>query len=468
MVFEGPKHRLIVVTFGICLGFVATYFVYDWFLDESYIAFESWATKFEWSSPPPRPLTRPGVIWLRSSNNSTNDNESIEPTQEDFPDAFGAHEVFRLDSDTIWSEIPDDEPFALYRRENRDSTLNCTECYGCQHDLLPVTTQTKMLNATFTMEIGGTAAWVFRVEEGPMVEKAGTAIAYVKVWCLPLMKLLDSPFQQCSTKQALLFARTLLGLDQLVEDCGFDAVVTRAWKGKVDGVVPGTGLIVDWDGIWFDAADGVSLSKHMGGGAGMRIRPLEVLEKLNSTEVILAALFELLTGQADRHSQNVFIDENAKITLIDNEKSFLESGEISSLFLPTTHKNAIVHVGNAYIEKKENRRKKPSIEAMLDYRCYAPGGIIGKDYPAKLRQCMEAISTTSPRALVKKYHLSSPRVAKMLKQKAEDMLHRGFEWTLENSNKDQKLRFPWYPKCCQFDKSGNCLDDWNIENYLEK
>lgn len=64
---------------------------------------------------------------------------------------------------------------------------------------------------------------------------------------------------------------------------------------------------------------------------------------LGVMKVVLAALFDLLTFQVDRHAQNVFIDENGKLTLIDNEQ-WLGSG-VNSLFLPTSEVSSCKHIG---------------------------------------------------------------------------------------------------------------------------
>lgn len=72
---------------------------------------------------------------------------------------------------------------------------------------------------------------------------------------------------------------------------------------------------------------------------------------LDVVKVVLAALFDLLTFQVDRHAQNVFIDENGKLTLIDNEQ-WLGSG-INSLFLPTTEVS--LHDQTQNIHQKEEK-----------------------------------------------------------------------------------------------------------------
>lgn len=42
--------------------------------------------------------------------------------------------------------------------------------------------------------------------------------------------------------------------------------------------------------------------------------------KINHTEVRLAALFDLFTSQCDRHPQNYFLNDRGKLFAIDNDQ----------------------------------------------------------------------------------------------------------------------------------------------------
>lgn len=70
-----------------------------------------------------------------------------------------------------------------------------------------------------------------------------------------------------------------------MEDCGFESIVPRAWTGPVHGVIKGTGYYVDWDGLWFDAAPGVSLESFLKRASSARASTLDLLNRINSTEV---------------------------------------------------------------------------------------------------------------------------------------------------------------------------------------
>ncbi len=120
------------------------------------------------------------------------------------------------------------------------------------------------------------------------------------------------------------------------------------WPGRVNAVVPGTGLHVWWDGLWMEKAEGLSLSqlsykRNKAFITGTLTKLLD--EKLNKTRIIRAAIYDLLTSQCDRHAQNVFLDADGNIKLIDNLQALQFSWyhcAMDSIFLPGTQKWATV------------------------------------------------------------------------------------------------------------------------------
>lgn len=74
----------------------------------------------------------------------------------------------------------------------------------------------------------------------------------------------------------------------VIDDCQLGALLPRQWLGRVDGVLPGSGYRVSWDGLWADFVVGVSLENLVHGGTP-RLAPallLDVLQqKLNSSQV---------------------------------------------------------------------------------------------------------------------------------------------------------------------------------------
>ncbi len=54
-------------------------------------------------------------------------------------------------------------------------------------------------------------------------------------------------------------------------------------------------------------------------------------------QLVLASVFDLLTGQCDRHSENVFVTAEGRLTLIDNDRALgvVERCRSNSMLLPT-------------------------------------------------------------------------------------------------------------------------------------
>ena len=95
---------------------------------------------------------------------------------------------------------------------------------------------------------------------------------------------------------------------------------------------------VDQLGIFSSPAEGIAVSALCAGRHGP-----DLLMEIPSHQVVEAALFDFVFCGGDRHTQNVFIDEDANIRLIDNDnllgQQVFDKGNnrlcaVSSLFLP--------------------------------------------------------------------------------------------------------------------------------------
>lgn len=71
-----------------------------------------------------------------------------------------------------------------------------------------------------------------------------------------------------------------------------------------------------------EKADGISLNQlsYVTKATWAVEKTMELMNNMNGTRVVQAAMLDLLTSQCDRHSQNVFMDEHGKLTLIDNQQ----------------------------------------------------------------------------------------------------------------------------------------------------
>ncbi len=158
-----------------------------------------------------------------------------------------------------------------------------------------------------------------------------------------------------------------------------------------------------------EQAHGISLENLVRLGTPM-MHPTQLLDfmhsRVNKSQVVLAAIFDLLTSQCDRHAQvrgrgsaqethpghdelfpclhdvrellhaavhctptptlrcaqNIFLDEDGHVTLIDNERALYENHHcaLDSILLPTTKKFAINVFENAWVNKFANWGNKAS------------------------------------------------------------------------------------------------------------
>jgi hypothetical protein len=98
-------------------------------------------------------------------------------------------------------------------------------------------------------------------------------------------------------------------------------------------------------------------------------------------QVRLAATFDLLFSEQDRHGQNVFIDDNYNIVMIDNEGAF---GPANSMFLPGT--------------QKARARLRPCLRACVrfGYVCGCPGATMQLERRAPRRGSLDAVWVAAP------------------------------------------------------------------------
>lgn len=86
---------------------------------------------------------------------------------------------------------------------------------------------------------------------------------------------------------------------------------------------------------------------------------ISTLKKVNSTEVILAALYDLLFSQEDRHADNILIDDDSHLALIDDDKALrIYGGTADSIFLPTTPLYEYQLWGRDWVRSRGLRRAK--------------------------------------------------------------------------------------------------------------
>ncbi|PNH02334.1 hypothetical protein TSOC_011711 [Tetrabaena socialis] len=327
----------------------------------------------------------------------------------------------------------------------KQAKANCSECYGCGANVEPLqAVLTQTMGESMRTEVGASPEWLFFADlpDTPTTGKK----AVLKVWCMPIDKVHGTFSWRCTnTGEGAVAVQFLMAQQKVMEECGLmDVTIKLSYKRT-------------------RSFSGTMLNM-MG-------------ERLNKSRVVRAALYDLLSSQCDRHAQNVFLGEDGNIKLIDNMQAMQFSWTncaMDSVFLPGTQKNMIARWGGNLVFKARGGKARKSVNPMvvLDYRCYVPGGKIGVDYDPQLKQCLTKISGMTAREVQVEYGFPFNHSAAVLQQRATDMLHKGFEWTLRygrpRSYKPKSYR-PMQP-CCSLNITSKyiiqCGHPWPNEPLL--
>eukprot|EP00210_Caulerpa_lentillifera_P007684 g7335.t1 len=341
---------------------------------------------------------------------------------------------------------------------------DCEWCWGCFHNItrLPQRRTAFGLENGFEVIRGDTAAQIYQIQDPAL---HGDEIFLVKLWGI------NNEHKSLSENQLDKFSRSVklsLGIQQLVDECGLRDIVANVWLAPVDGVVPIFGVRVKWDGLWSEYASGVSVSSFeddaLANGMDPNLFQTLLNEKLNSSQIVNAAILDLLSCQGDRHTQNVFLNEDGQITLIDNDEAFGHGWRplgVDSIFLPTTQYHTAIHVGQTYLRKKAKQPRDHILPSVVfDYRCHVENGTIGFNYPPMVKETIKRIANMSMDHVMDHYHLPDAETGSMLVQRARDLLEFGFEWTLEHGEprNPPSLKYPWHPPCCKIRVIPNTID----------
>lgn len=90
---------------------------------------------------------------------------------------------------------------------------------------------------------------------------------------------------------------------------------------------------------------------------------------------------------------------------------------------------------------------------------------LGTNYPAPVRQCLQRISSMEMNQLVKRYPFPKVHMTELLKQRAVDMIERGYEWTVKHGKplNPPGRTYLFQPPCCkaQWDVGLGCSQPVN-------
>eukprot|EP00195_Chlamydomonas_chlamydogama_P015552 CAMPEP_0202899652 /NCGR_PEP_ID=MMETSP1392-20130828/7827_1 /ASSEMBLY_ACC=CAM_ASM_000868 /TAXON_ID=225041 /ORGANISM="Chlamydomonas chlamydogama, Strain SAG 11-48b" /LENGTH=462 /DNA_ID=CAMNT_0049585895 /DNA_START=182 /DNA_END=1570 /DNA_ORIENTATION=- len=356
----------------------------------------------------------------------------------------------------------------------------CEECRGCTHQLTVLVSSGKkrIFGREFNDEGGASPNWLFLAP----TSRTHSGKAIVKVACIPVSKHNSKVHPKCMAEPASRFAKLYLAIEMLAEDCGLQDIIPKVWVEHVNGVIPGVGYHIRWLGIWMEQAEGISLENLVRLGTPM-MHPNELLNilhnKMNKSQVVAAAIFDLITSQCDRHAQNLFINEDGSVMLIDNERAFYENQwcALDSILLPTTKKFTINVMENAWVNKfKDWGDKEPQCWAnaalLFDYRCYVEGGKLGKKWPPKVQRCLRKIKSMKATDLLLEYGFPNMHTAVALRNRSLAMLEEGFEYALTMGfpRNPNPWRYKFAPPCCKIKHTDTyrCAHEWKPDTAIPK
>lgn len=129
----------------------------------------------------------------------------------------------------------------------------------------------------------------------------------------------------------------------------------------------------------------------------------------------------------------------------------------NSIFIPTSQNFKIATLGLAYIAGlKENPKPERVVAQLLDYRCHLPTPLmteLGTDYPDEVRRYLQWLAIEDPKNVASLYNLATQKHAEMLIIRADDMLKRGFEWTISNGDRVLPSNHNTYGKKSRYNSS---------------
>ena len=398
-----------------------------------------------------------------------------------------------LEKDTYESISNSPSTYASRRRNTLDASsgLRCNQCTGCSTMLTPITYNTRFGPFRFANEKGATSASVFEasdVGESMAIGVSQTGILktpcfakrypdgtkYAQKGCAP-DDVPDSP-HKVNLKQSE-------AIQKLAEACGAEDTSVRQWIATVKTSHPLSGEKFNGDVLFMEHAKGVSLERFtrgkpdfIAGKDGNEIKPPDAIRVVHDTinavdslKVIRAALLDFLTGQCDRHAQNVFITEDGDFKFIDNDQALgvgWRKCVANSVFVPGSDKFSIARWGNPHVNGNGAPNVDMNLQVLLDYRCHVPDGTIGGNFPHKFRQCVDWLSTANVSGTQQRFGFPTEEGAEFVIQRAVSLTQRGFEKALQKAQLESKKStddvntsdkahrvFLWPEPCCELSET---------------
>lgn len=322
----------------------------------------------------------------------------------------------------------------------------CEKCHGCSTELKTLDRTVKIGPHKYTNEPGASPASLFAASSTRAVGGWGVA----KTWCFRKFhrngEEYKAPPCDKNTKIKRRYQRMIArveAMQALADECGIGDVTVRHWRERIRSSHPTLGDKINGDVLFMDRAPGVSLEMFTRTAPeavivrGTKIKPRSphrlrhgVLSALDNKKVLRGALFDVLFGQCDRHGQNIFVTGDGEMTFIDNDQAYGEGWRrcaVDSVMIPGSEKFTIVRYGNNHVHGEQPPQKNMNIQVLLDYRCHAPGGKLGENYPPAFRRCAAMLRESSVQEIADRFGFEELKEASFVKKRARMLMEYGFE-----------------------------------------
>lgn len=352
-----------------------------------------------------------------------------------------------------------------------DGKTHCAKCLGCSVILRRLKPSTPMLGKDVKVFTGASGAAVLK---GVTADRGEV---FVKTWCglkggyrqtprnQPVPEtcgkdgasLAESEKQKCGERGGVFGwsecnFKFLNALDAMAADANLSSATPRTWTEEIRAFLPAGGYgegpdagepdpsagakVENVKAQFYEPAPGVAVEAFFSEGASQRV--LDLARRINHEDVVRCAVFDLLFSEQDRHGQNVFVSEEGRVVVLDNEGSF---GPINSMLLPGGQKFEVYRIGynavccgNLPGGKAKNCPGEPSAtsapEVWVDYRCHAPSRFVGTGLPPGVEPFLRRVDAMSETEVFEHYGMAHETHARALKVRVADLLDGGFERAL--------------------------------------
>ena len=89
--------------------------------------------------------------------------------------------------------------------------------------------------------------------------------------------------------------------------------------------------------------------------------------------------------------------------------------------IPGSEKFTIVRYGNSHVNGDAPPQKNMNVQTLLDYRCHAPGGAVGTQFPFKFRRCIQWLSAAAVPRIAARFGFEKEAEAGFVRARARSL-----------------------------------------------